>query len=571
MKRVIVLIVAVVAIAAAVNLLKTSDAEACGGGYAIVDVSLIPMTIDGVLDHQTVIVTGDEISAVGPTSDVSVPDGLCVIDGQGQYLMPGLSDAHAHLFDDGDLSLYLTHGVTSILNMSGSYQHLWMRDALLAGELDGPALYTTGPMVKMDAQPIVEFEDNPLNEEFASELVRRHHAAGYDFLKVWGTFDPAIYASMMDTARELDFPVTGHIARAVGLQGILDQGQISIAHVEELFSRHFNDAPTPEGIAEVTQLLAGRDVTVTTTLVTYEAIASSIAEDITPLMTREGSAYMDPARLGMWGPGGNRFRNQSRLGRDAHYLSQMAEMQEITRALSEGGVRLLAGVDAGELPGLVPGFDLHRELELMVGAGMSNQTVLRSATQNFGAYLNNMNVEVDRMGEISVGARADLLLLSANPLDDISNTRAISAVMTRGAYYDQTALNELISSLAARNAATGQYFGALMSGGIEAGAEHIASWEHEDVPPFGYFSSVFFSIGQAMQGDPVGAEATLKQITGVFPDRTETWFLLGGLRAMMGNPTEALEAYDQALVIAPDHERVQRDRAILVQSMATAN
>ncbi len=573
MKRVAIVVGAVLG---ALLLSNLSVGQSCRDGFAIADVTLIPMTDDTILEHQTIVISGDRIVQVGPTSSTTAAntlglDGACIIDGQGQFLMPGLVDAHAHLLDDGDLNLYLAHGVTSIFNMGGSYQHLWMRDALLAGNLDGPSLYTVGPTVKMSAQPLVEFEDNPLNPEFAEELVRRHHAAGYDFLKVWGTFDTVVYAAMMDTARELDFPVTGHIPRDVGLDSILEQGQVSIAHVEELFSRHFNDAPTAEGIAEVTRQLADSGVTVTTTLVTYEAIAASIAEDTTPLMSRDGIEFMDPARLGMWAPGGNRYRTEGRLGRDAHYLDQMAQMQEITLALSEGGVRLLAGVDAGELPGLVPGLDLHRELELMVQAGIPNEDVLRAATRNFGTYLVDMGVETDFIGVIEEGARADLLLLNANPLEDISNTREIASVISRGEYYDRATLEGLTSGLVARNAATTQYFGALASDGTGGGAAHIANWSNEETPPFGYFPSVFFAFGQAQQGDVVGAEATLLQIAEVYPDRPESWLIVAGLRSMVGNTDGAMDAYDETLRLAPEHERAQRDREQLVRAIESGN
>ena len=565
MKRVFLLSMAG---AVALFLVVVSGAHACGDSTYIADVTVIPMTGGEVLEHQTVVVTGNRISQIGPFNGIPMPDGNCVVEGTGHFLMPGLVDAHAHLFDEGDLTLYLAHGVTSILNMSGSYQHLQFRDALASGDMHGPSLYTTGPTIKMSANPLVEFEDNPVDVAFGAELVRRHFDAGYDFIKVWGEFDPAVYRSMMDTARELDIPVTGHIPRPVGLDGVVDQGQRSIAHVEELFSRHFNNAPTPEGIAAATIQLADAGTTVTTTLVTYEAIAAGIAEDVTPLMTRDGIELMDPARQGMWAPGGNRYRTESRVGMEQRYLDQMAQMQGISLSLYEGGVRLLAGVDAGDLPGLVPGLDLHREFELLSEAGLPNEAVLATATQNFGAYLEDNNIGRETVGVIAVGARADLLLLTANPLEDISNTRAIAGVMTRGTYYDQAALTGLTDGLKARNEATAQYFGALVSNGAEGGAAHIANWPDDGTRPLGLVPTVFFAFGQAQQGDPVGAEATLVQVAGVYPERSEPWLIVAGLRAMMGNAPGALEAYDTALAIAPDHERGQRDRAHLVQAMA---
>lgn len=536
----------------------------CTGLVAVTHVTILPMTGAVDLTDQTVVTSKGRIARLGPSTRTPMPRGACVIDGRGRFLMPGLSDAHVHLFDAGDLALYLRFGVTSVLNMSGSHMHLRLREDLATGRIDGPTLYTTGPMVKIDASPLVEFEETPANLAEVAPMIGGYRSAGYDYVKIWGALTPDLYDALSRAAKAQNLKITGHIPRAVGLEGVLTAHQ-SIAHVEELLNKHFRTTPSVDQLNTTAARLASTRTTVTTTLVVYEAIAAANAADGKGLLSRPGVELMDPVRLAMWSPGANRLRG---VARDPAATSQaLTTMQAITLSLQKAGVRLLAGTDAGELPGLVPGLDLHRELALMVQAGMTPRDALQTATSNFG---DEMSDKGDRFGVVEAGARADLLLLDRDPRRDIANVGAIHGVMTRGAYYDRAALDGLVSRLQHRNAQTAGYVTAFSQGGASGAATYIAAQQASGRTPTAMEPVLFMAMGLAQRGDLPSSEAMLKQIAGVFPEREEPWFIIAGLHRATGDNKGAIVALDEVIRRAPDHLRAMRDRSRLLGPTARA-
>lgn len=548
---------AILAFAAAGLLaLPAEAAPTCSKTVAFTHATVLPMTGGAVLKDHTVLVVDGRVARMGPSKRVRPPRGACVVDARGKFLTPGLSDAHAHVFDEGDMALYLAHGVTSVLNMSGSHMHLRLREAVAAGRADGPTVYTTGPMLKTEATPLIEFEER-VRAADAAAIVRSQKAAGYDFVKVWGSFPADVYATIAGTARAEGMPLTGHLPREIGLDEALEAGQLSLAHVEELTGRHFKGAPTAEQIAETAEVLKKAGATTTTTLVVYEAIAAGVATDVSPLMSRPGVEYMDPARKGMWSPGGNRFRNRQTIGKSQQYLDDLQTMKAVALGLHRAGVPLLAGVDAGELPGLAPGLDLHRELELLVEAGLTPAEALATATVNFGRYMARKG---ETFGVIAPGARADLLLVAADPRADVKALRRIEGVTAAGRYYDRRALDGMLDALKARNTRTEAYFRAV-GRSPEAGAEFVAARLAEGVEPVALTPGLFMALGRAQQGDLTGAETVLRQVATAHPTRAEPWFVIAGLRRAAKDTVGAKAALEHALALAPAHERVRRDLA----------
>jgi len=369
---------------------------------------------------------------------------------------------------------------------------------------------------------------------------------------VWGAFSPEMYAAISAAAVREGISLTGHIPRDVGLAPVLAAHQ-SIAHVEEFTNKHFREAPTAAEIASTAREVAAAGVLVVSTLVTYEAIVASNQPNLGPLLRRDGATLMDPVRLAMWGEGANRLRRQ---GRDPqNFLNELRVMQGVALGSQQANVRVVAGTDAGELPGLVPGFDLHRELELLVQAGLTPEQALRSATVNFAAFVGSEG------GVIAEAAPADLLLLDADPRENISHTRSIAGVMTRGQYYDRAALDHLVTALQARNARTGAYVGAVMQGGASAGQQYLAT--HASEPPPAMIPMMFLALGAAQGGDLATSESVLRQAAAIYPSRAEPWFVIAGLRRLQNDPAGALAAFDEAAARAPEHERVQREREAL--------
>jgi imidazolonepropionase-like amidohydrolase len=518
---------------------------------AIRDVTVIPMTGEGVQEHRTVVVTGDRIGTIGAADDVRVPEGVEVIDGSGRYLIPGLVDAHVHLMDRNDLPLLLSRGVTSVLNMAGAPMQLAWREDIEAGRLVGPRLYTTGPQLKVEANPAIDFERAAVSPDEVRELVAYEARAGYDFVKIWGPLDAAVYEAALAAARSANIRTTGHIPRTVGLDGVLDAGQSSVAHVEEYLNKVLARRRDRAQLAEVAELSARRGLTVITTLVAYEAIAASVAADIEPLLSRPERRLLDPVRALLWEPGFNRYRTPAREGRAPEYRDKLAYQQEIARALHQAGVRLVAGSDAGEIPGLVPGVDLHRELELLVEAGLSPLDALATATVNAGRFL---TPQEPLAGTVAEGAPADLVLLAADPLEEIGNTRSIVATVARGTPLDPEALERAVL---AENENTRPLLEEVLGSDV-AGATAYALRQAEAGHPPAMTPMLFLAYALFEKGNPTGAIEVLELTARLYPDSYMPSYMLGMAALGAGDETTGRAALERVLALVPDHDGALR-------------
>lgn len=223
------------------------------GTVAFLDVNLIRMDRERVETGQTVLTRGDRITAIGPRSAVTVPDDAIVIQGEGRYLTPGLTDAHVHLVGDGttfggaarpefgDAPLYLAHGVTAVFNLRGTPVQLDWRRRVETGELVGPTIYTSGRFIN---EPRVNTPEE-IREEIAAQA-----RDGYDIIK-FHEIGPLVappgttrglsieaYRTMNEAARSAGLPLLGHAPVNLGLDALLQSRQ-SLAHVGNLTNIHF--------------------------------------------------------------------------------------------------------------------------------------------------------------------------------------------------------------------------------------------------------------------------------------------------------------------------------------------
>ena len=201
-------------------------------GLAIVDVSVVPMDANHVLEHQTVLVRGDRIAALGPAASTPVPDGISRIDGHGKWLMPGLVDMHVHLEDPDDGTLYVANGVTTIRNMWGVAQTLSTRADYAEGRALGPTVYTTGPI--LDGKPVIWPGSVAIESaEEADEEIAAENAAGYDSVKVYARLGKDAYFGILAAAKKHGLQVVGHVPDAVALDAVLAAGGRSRAPTGE--------------------------------------------------------------------------------------------------------------------------------------------------------------------------------------------------------------------------------------------------------------------------------------------------------------------------------------------------
>lgn len=420
---------------------------------AILNVNVIPMTGETVVEAQTVIVDGGVITVVGDVDTVPVPDGAVVIDGTDRYLIPGLAEMHAHVPEIGTenldrvLTLFVANGITTIRGMLGRPSHLVLRQQLADGEQFGPRLVTSGP--SMNGNSV----SGPADGE---RKVRAQHAAGYDFVKIHPGLNASEFYAIADTANELGMPFAGHVPAAVGVEGALNAGMATIDHLDGyaaalmpadadlsggyggLFGVLLADQAVAEKIVGVVaQTVAAGTWNVPTQSLIEQLVNDESAED---LASRAENRYMPRETVRQWA---NAKQNQvNERGFTPLLGAQAIELRRtIIRDLHAAGAGLLLGSDAPQIFN-VPGFSLHRELGFLVAAGLTPFEALQTGTTAVADFL-GINT-----GYVAVGRDADLVMLDANPLEDIANSRRVHGVMVRGEWHDYGELQDRLDRFA---------------------------------------------------------------------------------------------------------------------------
>lgn len=438
-------------VSASILMLVISLTAACAkpDTTAFVGVNVVTMTDDQVLQDQTVIVKAGRIEAIGPRNTVAVPGSANVIKADGQWLMPGLIDTHVHLYQFRPfLDLFVANGVTTVRALDGNPAYLqWANDIARCKRL-GPDLLTTGPIL----HDVVKEGDKEYRFDTAEKMqaeIKRQWKAGYRAVKFYTDVNAEAYKAGVAEAQKLGMYVTGHVPDSVGIEGVVAAGQKEIAHVEELRiafikdydpKRMFSLYPMDRSrIQPVADLLKKNGVAVVTSLTTLQALYDQTS-NMKAVLARPEIAYQPEfATAMMRAPD---YDYSHRL--PATYLSDVVLpfYKATIRALEDAKVPLMLGTDSGGLPGFVPGWTSHQELELLVGAGLSPYEALKSATVTPAQVIPGLG---DR-GTVRVGARADLILIGGNPLIKISNTRSIIGVMANGQWIDDIKRQKMLTA-----------------------------------------------------------------------------------------------------------------------------
>ena len=403
---------------------------------AFVNVNVLPMDRDRVLRNQVVIVEGGFVQSIGPAGQMRPPPGALIVPGDGsRYLVPGLTDAHVHLEEDAEqwLKLFVANGVTTVFNLEGEPRHLELRDRIRSDEVLGPTMYTSGPFTN---EPRIETPQQAEGE------VREQVRLGYDFVKIHGNLSADAYQRLVEVGSEEGIPIVGHAPRNLSLREVLESGQASIVHAEELIYARF---PTldPSDLERVASEIAAARMWVTPTVSTFgnnETQWGTIAGLGTRLASRDVD-YVPRSLRDRWaGPNAYTDKDSSQRPR----IRAMFDFhQPMLRALGRAGVPMLAGTDAGK-PVMVPGFSLHDEIDALAAAGLTSFDALEAATSNAGRFVREFVDENASFGTVTRDARADLILLDENPLLDLSRLRRPVGVMLRGQWYDRDALDRML-------------------------------------------------------------------------------------------------------------------------------
>jgi imidazolonepropionase-like amidohydrolase len=411
---------------------------------AFIDVSLIPMDRERVISRQTVLVRGDRIFRIGPVEKVTPAADALLIDGRGKYLMSGLVDMHIHLFNSKDLLLYLANGVTTVRNLGGyaaSDSILQIRQEVAKGKRLGPTIYSSGNWLDGDP-PVRRINTVVRTPAEARKVVEKQRAAGYDFIKVYQNLSPEVYREIVRVARAQGIPVTGHIPTSVGVVGVLEGGQVGVDHVEQ-----FAGEGPAEPLAQKVRR-AGISVTTTLTMLRLAFTLRGAPERMDSLLARPETRYLSPATLRFW-----QDAPYLKAPRMPTALERVREAQELVHVFHAQGVRVMLGTDAG-IWGNPPGFSVREELELLVASGLSPYEALRAATVAPAEFLNRHVHGARQPGAAAEGNRADLLLLKANPLEDVGNVANRAGVMARGRWLPEERLRAMTEELAKGYAAS---------------------------------------------------------------------------------------------------------------------
>lgn len=439
----------------------SSRAAAAGdapAALAFVGVNVVPMDRERVLADQTVIVVGDRIQRMGPAARTRVPDDALRIDARGKFLMPGLAEMHAHIppeeVSDAQAEslflLYLANGITTIRGMLGHPSHLALRERVARGELLGPRIYTSGPSLNGNSIP---------SADSARAAVRHQKAAGYDFLKLHPGLTPETFDAIADEARRVGIPFAGHVSNAVGLERALAAKQATIDHLDGYVPALVRDGAPVERAesqffgfnlvdhveeSKVEALAAATKAAGVWNVPTQSLFTDWVARGaVDALAARPENRYVPKATVANW------VRSVQNLTSNEAYSEERARRflelrRKIVSALHRAGAPLLLGSDAPQVFN-VPGFSIHEELRALADAGLSSYEALVTGTRNVAVFFGAAR----EFGTVEEGKAADLILLEANPLEDVANVRRRAGVVVRGRWLPEDEIQRRLDALAA--------------------------------------------------------------------------------------------------------------------------
>ena len=409
------------------------------GRWSIDRVHLVDVRTGTVLRDRQLLIDSGRIADIR-TAGAPVSAGDKFIDGNGSWIVPGLFDLHVHLHDRKYLGLNLAFGVTTVRNLRGLPMHLRWKRELEAGEWLGSNLYTSSPVLDGEkyAHALQQVVTDP---EKARQLVRRYQQDGYDLIKAYGYLEASVFEAIVDEAARIDMPVAKHGPNPIeGLPLSSNQGLQSLEHVEDILQGalafDFEPEPLDQWLAELKKI----DPVIVPTLATFDHL-TLLSEQKQSFVDSLAMDTLNPLYRALLGE----FAVKRWLGADIGVAQWNRKCREyllrIVKRLDEEGISLAVGSDAGTMY-MPPGTSTHREMALMVEAGLSRATVLQAATLNAAETL---GIE-DRYGTVEVGRVADLVIVGANPLENLAVLREPQAVIKAGQWISGEELTMLRDS-----------------------------------------------------------------------------------------------------------------------------
>jgi len=435
----------------------------------ITHVTVINPGTSSIRKDQTVVIAGDHIVAVTEAAKYQPAKNVRVIDGTGQYLIPGLWDMHVHAafgdwFPGGRqiiLPLFIANGVTGVRDMGGDVPVLMQwRKEIATNQIIGPRMVISGPMLDgylPDGKLRFPSSVPVTTTESAVAAVDSLKNQGVDFIKVQSVISRDAYLAAASEAHKQGLPIVGHVPDKVSLKEVVEAGQKSIEHLMGIFEGCSTEEDKfIQGQGNLKLLLTTQDQQRCEALI--KLLVQNQTWQVPTLAWQRGGTFLDQRDLKhqpldkyvpaywrdvTW----KRFTDEMMpdLLRDPLSLRReyFADNLKMVGAMHHAGVPFMAGTDAAPGVYIMPGFSLHDELANLVEAGFTPMEALQTATSNPAKFL---GIE-SSFGSIDPGKIADLVLLRADPLVDIQNTQKISAVIANGRTFDRESLDNLLKQV----------------------------------------------------------------------------------------------------------------------------
>ena len=410
-----------------------------------------------VISHQDVVIDSGHIKKIS-SERLDANSFNQHIDGTGKFLMPGLAEMHAHIPQpptaqkrvEDVLFLYLSNGITTIRGMLGHPAHLELRERANKGEVLSPRIYTSSPSLN---------GNTVTTKEEAQQKVSAYKADGYDFLKIHPGIQLEVFNQLVETANEVGISFAGHVPVDVGIRHALQSKFASIDHVdgflEGLVPESANVVPAENGffgynftpladsgnIDALVQMAKENEVWIVSTQSLFTRWFAPVSAD--ELLKQPEMKYMPQATLDNWKERKIASTAASTGFTEAQWQQFDNTRRQLIKALQDGGHGMLLGSDAPQLFN-VPGFSIHHEMDALLEAGLTPAEIIRSGTLNPAIYFGMEGT----FGEVKEGQEADLILVNANPMEDLKALQSISGVMHQGQWLNRQALDEKLAEIA---------------------------------------------------------------------------------------------------------------------------
>jgi hypothetical protein len=428
----------------------------------------------------TVLVVDDRIVEVGRSKDVKIPRGALTVDASGKFVIPALWDMHVHTENaERDFPMFIANGVLGVRNMAGVAKDVFRwREETASDRIIGPQIVAAGPLIDGPEPAHPEHAIPVGNAAEGRQAVQSLKAMGADFVKVYDGVPRDAYFAIAEESKKVGLSLVGHIPGSVRVVEASNADQRSLEHgaylsggstyeeeairqeisgpdVMQEAERTGNFSLIPEDIAkkgnklldhlsserlvQLYKTFVKNGTYLTPTLVVQHARV--YVDDISKIPDRR-NRYITKTELDAWKPENDMFSKYRTSRYIAYQKREYAETLKGIKLAQQLGVKLLAGTDV-VAPWTYPGFSLHDELGLLVEAGLTPLEALRTATTNPAQFFGMKDV-----GTIAPGMKANLIVLDADPLENIANTKKISSVIMRGTLYTRVQLDDLLNSSA---------------------------------------------------------------------------------------------------------------------------